>query len=169
MKTIKPLNNEQVNIDYILFWLSSEGLKKIENTINGYLLSEVNAIQEQSRGSAFDNKMKYLQRMDVFENHYIGAQNAKESKQNYFDKIIDSQLISIDFRYLIRHLKSRMTNLGMTTFVIERKLTLSRETFQLGIDTKMTEYSEKLDTLMRKFTLISVMFLPLNKNIEIKL
>jgi len=161
MRTIRPISDDQVTIDYILFWISSEGLKKIENLINGILLNDVNSIQDESRNQGNGDKMEFLQKMDLFENHYISAQNAKESKHAYFEKIIESELVSLDFRYLIRHLQSRMTNLSNTTFVIERKLTLSRNTFQLGIDTTMAEYSKQLDKLMRKFTLISIMFVPL--------
>ena len=92
---------------------------------------------------------------------YIAAQNAKSSKEQYFEKIIESETASEDFRFLIRHLSSRMVNLSNTTFVIERKLKLSQNTYQMSVDAKMTESSEKLDKLMRQFSLISVMFLPL--------
>lgn len=99
--------------------------------------------------------------MDVFQNHFIGAQNAKESKEKFFNQIIESQLPSIEFRYLIRHLKSRMTNLHSTTVIIERKLELARGTFQTTIDANLTEYSKQLDQLMKKFTLVTILFIPL--------
>ena len=99
--------------------------------------------------------------MDLFQNHYIGAQNAKESKRNYFKKIIQSELASLELRYLIRHLKSRMLNLHNTTVIIERKLELARNTFQTSIDANLTEYSRQLDQLMKKFSVVAVMFLPL--------
>lgn len=99
--------------------------------------------------------------MDLFQNHYIGAQNAKESKRNYFKKIIQSELASLELRYLIRHLKSRMSNLHNTTVIIERKLELARNTFQTSIDANLTEYSRQLDQLMKKFSVVAVMFLPL--------
>ena len=104
---------------------------------------------------------EYLNKIDVFEDHYIAAQNAKGSKEQYFEKIIESEMASENFRYLIRHLSSRMLNLSNTTFVIENKLSLSRNTYQMAVDTKMTENSEKLDKLMRQFSLVSIMFLPL--------
>ena len=161
IKTIMPMKSQQISIDYILFWISSEGLKRIENFINLKLLSEINAIQEVSTDLKISEKIGFLKRIDVFENLYISAQNAKSSKEEYFEKIIESDMASLDFRFLIRHLKSRMKNLNNTAFVIERKLTLARSSFQMSIDTKMTENSEKLDKLMRQFSLISVMFLPL--------
>ena len=107
-------------------------------------------------------KIGFLKRIDVFENLYISAQNAKSSKEEYFEKIIDSDMASLDFRFLIRHLKSRMKNLNNTAFVIERKLTLARSSFQMSIDTKMTENSEKLDKLMRQFSVFRLIFLPLS-------
>lgn len=161
MKTFKPEESEEVTIDYILFWLLSKGLKKIELQINGSLLREVNAIQDESTNPTDNNKLRFLRRMDVFENRFIGAQNAKESKRRFFKKIIQSQLPSIEFRYLVRHLKSRMANLHSTAVVIERKLELARNTFQTTIDANLTEYSRKLDQLMKKFTLVAVMFIPL--------
>jgi hypothetical protein len=161
MRTIKPDKDDKVTIDYIMFWLSSEGLKRIEQLINNKLLAEVNAIQVQSSNPGNMDKLEFLAKMDVFQNHFIGAQNAKESKSDYFVKIIESQLASLEFRYLIRHLKSRMSNLHNTTVIIERKLELARTTFQTAIDANLTEYSKQLDQLMRKFSVVAVMFLPL--------
>ena len=161
IKTIMPMKTQQISIDYILFWISSEGLKRIENFINLKLLSEINAIQEISTDLNINEKIGFLKRIDAFENLYISTQNAKSSKEEYFEKIIESDMASLEFRFLIRHLKSRMRNLNNTTFIIERKLTLAKSSFQMSIDTKMTENSEKLDKLMRQFSLISVMFLPL--------
>ena len=154
------MNDQEITIDYLLFWISSEGLKRIENFINMILLKEVCEIQEQSRELTMEEE-DYLQKIDIFENMYIAAQNAKSSKEQYFEKIIESETASEDFRFLIRHLSSRMVNLSNTTFVIERKLKLSQNTYQMSVDAKMTESSEKLDKLMRQFSLISVMFLPL--------
>ena len=125
------------------------------------LLNEVCEIQEQSRELTMEDE-DYHEKIDIFENMYIVAQNAKSSKEKYFGEIIESETASEDFRFLIRHLSSRMVNLNNTTFVIERKLKLSQNTYQMSIDTKMTESSEKLDKLMRQFSLISVIFLPLN-------
>lgn len=48
MKTIRLQDDDEVTIDYLIFWLSSEGLKKIETIVNEFLLTEVNEIQEQS-------------------------------------------------------------------------------------------------------------------------
>lgn len=161
IKTVMPMNDQQITIDYLMFWISSEGLKRIENFINLKLLTRIAELQERSKNLGVNEKKEFLQDMDVFENLYIGAVNAKGSKEKYFDKIVDLDKVSSQFRYLIRHLKSRMTNLSNTTFVIERKLTIARNSFQMSIDTKMTENAEKLDKLMRQFSLISVMFLPL--------
>ena len=161
IKTVMPMNDQQITIDYLMFWISSEGLKRIENFINLKLLTRITELQERSKNLGVNEKKEFLQDMDVFENLYIGAVNAKGSKEKYFDKIVDLDKVSSQFRYLIRHLKSRMTNLSNTTFVIERKLTIARNSFQMSIDTKMTENAEKLDKLMRQFSLISVMFLPL--------
>ena len=160
IRTIMPMNDQEITIDYLLFWISSEGLLRIENFFNLYLLNEVWEIQEQSRELTMEEE-DYLHKIDVFENHYIAAQNAKSSKEQYFEKIIESEMASEDFRFLIRHLSSRMLNLSNTTFVIENKLSLSRNTYQMAVDTKMTENSEKLDKLMRQFSLVSIMFLPL--------
>lgn len=159
--TLKLLREERVTIDYILFWLSNEGLKRIERIINDCLLTEVNSIQEQSHYLGIGSKLEFLQKIDLFQNLYISAQNAKESKRGYFKKIIDSELPSIEFRYLIRHLKSRMSNLHNTTVIIERKLELARNTFQTAIDANLTDYSRRLDQLMKKFSVIATMFLPL--------
>ena len=161
IKTIMPMNDQQITIDYLMFWISSEGLKRIENFINLKLLSEITELQERSKNLGVNEKKEFLQDMDIFENLYIGAVNAKGSKEKYFDKIIGLAKASSQFRFLIRHLKSRMTNLSNTTFVIERKIKIARNSFQMSIDTKMTENAEKLDKLMRQFSLISVMFLPL--------
>jgi len=161
IKTIRPLDESQINLDYILFWLSSEDLKIIENQVNCHLLGEVNAIQEQSGNLGLENKMEFLAKMDLFENHYIQAQNAKDGKARFFEKIIESGTASLEFRYLIRHLMSRMSNLNNTTFIIERKLQLARNTFQLVIDTNLAEYSKQLDQQMRNFTLITIMCAPL--------
>ena len=161
IKTIMPFNTQQISIDYILFWISSEGLKRIENFINLKLLNEIQEIQVMSHGLNINQKADFLKRIDVFENLYISAQNAKSSKEEYFDRIIESDMASLEFRFMVRHLKSRMRNLNNTAFVIERKLTLARSTFQMSIDSKMTENSDKLDKLMRQFSMISVMFLPL--------
>ena len=98
MKTIKQQKNEDVSIDYILFWLSNEGLKRIENLITDRLLNEVNTITDQSRNLGVNSKLEFLQKMDIFQSLYIGAQNAKESKRNYFRKIIQSDLPSLEFR-----------------------------------------------------------------------
>lgn len=38
MNTIKPNSNDEITIDYILFWLANEGLKRIEYLINDRLL-----------------------------------------------------------------------------------------------------------------------------------
>jgi hypothetical protein len=160
IKTIMPMNSQEITIDYLLFWISSEGLMRIENFFNLHLLNEVCEIQEQSRELTMEEE-DYLHKIDVFENEYIAAQNAKGSKEQYFEKIIESEMASEDFRFLIRHLSSRMLNLSNTTFVIESKLSLSRNTYQMAVDTKMTENSEKLDKLMRQFSLVSIMFLPL--------
>lgn len=154
-------DDTKISLDYILFWLSSEDLKMIENQINNHLLSEVNAIQHQSNNLKKISKAEFIQKMDTFENHYIGAVYAKDSKAKYFEQIIGSNLASLEFRYLIRHLMSRMTNLNNTNFIIERKLLLARNTFQMTIDTNLTEASENVDKLMRKFSLISIIFLPL--------
>ena len=81
IKTILPTKGDKVTIDSILFWMSNEGLKRIENIINEGLLQEVNVIQLQSRDLGVDSKFEFLQKMDIFQNHYIGAQNAKESKR----------------------------------------------------------------------------------------
>ena len=161
IKTIFPMHSQQISIDYILFWISSEGLKRIENFINLKLLNEINEIQEMSHGLDIHQKAEFLKRIDTFENLYISAQNAKSSKEEYFERTIESDMASLEFRFMIRHLKSRMRNLNNTAFVIERKLTLARSTFQMSIDSKMTENSDKLDKLMRQFSMISVMFLPL--------
>ena len=96
--TIKPNQNDEVTIDYILFWLSNEGLKRIEYLINDRLLAEVNTITEMSRSLGINSKLEFVQRMDLFQNQYIAAQNAKESKRNYFKKIIQSDLPSLEFR-----------------------------------------------------------------------
>lgn len=161
MKTIIPNKADKISIDYILFWMSNEGLKKIEKLINENLLREVNEIQEEVRDLGMNSKHEFLQKLDLFQNHYIGAQNAKESKQNYFDQIISSELPSIEFRFLIRHLKSRMSNLHNTTVIIERKLELSRGRFQANIDANLTDYSRQLDGLMKKFSVTAVIFIPL--------
>ena len=161
IRTIKPINENFITIDYLLFWISSEGLKKIENFINMKLLYDVNEIREQSKNMTIEEK-EFLHIVDVFENLYIGVQNAKNSKESYFEKIFESKLASKQFRNLIRHLKSRIINLSNTTFIIERKFTVARNTFQMSIDSKMSENAERLDKLMRQFSLISVMFLPLS-------
>jgi hypothetical protein len=161
MKTIVPHKDDTVTIDYILFWMSNEGLKKIEKLINEMLLTEVNIIQEQSRDLGMNSKYEFLQKLDLYQNHYIGAQNAKESKRNYFEEIIKSELPSLEFRYLIRHLKSRMSNLHNTTIIIERKLELARNRFQANIDANLSDYSRQLDSLMKKFSVVAVIFLPL--------
>ena len=124
------------------------------------MLTDINEIQEQSKNLTIEEK-EYLQKMDDFENIYIGVQNAKGSKELYFDSIFESKMASQKFKYLIRHLKSRITNLSNTTFVIERKLTVARKSFEMAIDTKMNDNAERLDKLMRQFSLISAMFLPL--------
>mmetsp|Transcript_9913 Transcript_9913/g.11219 ORF Transcript_9913/g.11219 Transcript_9913/m.11219 type:complete len:120 (-) Transcript_9913:61-420(-) len=108
-----------------------------------------------------DSKFEFLQKLDLFQNHYIGAQNAKESKRHYFEEIIKSELPSLDFRYLIRHLRSRMTNLHNTTVIIERKLELARNRFLASIDANISDYSRQLDSLMKKFAVIATIFLPL--------
>jgi len=54
-----------------------------------------------------------------------------------------------------------MTNLHNTTVIIERKLELARNTFQTAIDANLTDYSRQLDQLMKKFAVITTMFLPL--------
>lgn len=108
MKTIKLESDDKVTIDYLLFWLASEGLKKIETLVNEYLLTEVNAIQEQSSQLSPQEKPIFLKKMDSFQNYYISAQNAKESKSSFFSEIIRSDLPSRRFRHLIRHLISRM-------------------------------------------------------------
>lgn len=179
MKTIRLSDTEEISIDYILFWLSNEGLKRIENLVNNQLLTEVNEIMDQSTNLEEVNKLEFIQRMDTFQNHYIAAQNAKESKSAYFMKIIQSDLPSIEFRYvaspdlnistiinrlhryLIRHLTSRMSNLESTAKIIERKFELARNTFQTAIDANLTEYSKKLDQIMRKFAIAATMFIPL--------
>ena len=161
IRTIKPMNENFITIDYLLFWISSEGLKRIENFINMKLLYDVNEIREQSKNMTIEEK-EFLNIVDVFENLYIGVQNAKNSKESYFEKIFESKLASKQFRNLIRHLKSRIINLSNTTFIIERKFTVARNTFQMSIDSKMSENAERLDKLMRQFSLISVMFLPLS-------
>lgn len=125
-----------------------------------YLLKPI-IFKKNSKKLEMKEKQEFLTAIGKFENLYIDAQNAKESKTNYFEKIVESDIASENFRFLIRHLKSRMTNLDNTAFVIERKLKLSRGTFQLKIDTTMTENSENLDKLMRKFSVISLMFSPL--------
>lgn len=160
MKTIIP-SKGKVSIDSILFWISNEGLKKIEKLINEDLLREVNNIQDQSRDLGINSKQEFLQKLDIFQNHYIGAQNAKESKKLYFDEIIKSELPSLDFRYLIRHLKSRMSNLNHTAFIIERRLELARNRFIASIDANISNYSRDLDGLMKKFAVIATIFLPL--------
>ena len=161
IKTILPNKNDKVTIDSILYWMSNEGLKRIENIINEGLLQEVNVIQLQSRDLGVDSKFEFLQKMDMFQNHYIGAQNAKESKRRYFDDIIKSELPSLEFRYLIRHLKSRMGNLHNTTVIIERRLELARNRFLASIDANISNYSRDLDALMKKFAVIATLFLPL--------
>jgi hypothetical protein len=100
IKTIKLNDTEEINIDYILFWLSNEGLKRIEHLINNQLLTEVNAIMDQSTNLGIESKLEFLQKMDQFQNHYIAAQNAKEGKSAYFMKIIQSDLPSLEFRYV---------------------------------------------------------------------
>ena len=160
MKTIKP-DDEEVSIDYIIFWLANEGLKQIEDLINQSLLKEVEAIKQQSRNFGENSKLEFLQKIDLFQNYFISAQNSKESKRNFYKKIIHSELPSLEFRYLIRHLKSRMSNLHNTTIIIERKLELARNTFQASVDANLTNYSRQLDSLMKIFASIATMFLPL--------
>ncbi|CAI2358831.1 unnamed protein product [Moneuplotes crassus] len=160
MKTLIP-NKGKVTIDSILFWISNEGLKRIEKLINEDLLREVNNIQNQSRNLGIDSKLEFLQKLDIFQNHYIGAQNEKESKKCYFEEIIKSELPSLEFRYLIRHLKSRMTNLNHTAFIIERRLEMARNRFVASIDASISNYSRGLDSLMKKFAVIATIFLPL--------
>ncbi|CAI2387741.1 unnamed protein product [Moneuplotes crassus] len=160
MKTIIP-NSEKVTIDSIIFWISNEGLKRIEKLINEDLLREVNSIQDQSRNLGIDSKLEFLQKLDIFQNHYIGAKNAQESKKCYFEEIIKSELPSLEFRYLIRHLKSRMGNLNHTAFIIERRLELARNRFAASIDASISNYSRDLDSLMKKFAVIATIFLPL--------
>ena len=125
------------------------------------LLYDIDEIQEQSNNMTLEEK-EHLHNMDVFENLYIGVQNAKTSKENYFELIFESKMASQRFRYLIRHLKSRLTNLNNTAFVIEQKFKVARKSFQMSIDAKMNDNAERLDKLMRQFSLISVMFLPLS-------
>lgn len=160
IKTIEP-EDEVVSIDYVIFWIANEGLKQIEKTINDILLKEVNVIKDQSRDLGVNSKLEFLQKIDLFQNLFISAQNAKDIKRTFFKKIIESELPSLEFRYLIRHLKSRMTNLHSTTVIIERKLELAKNTFQIGIDANLTNYSRQLDSIMKIFASIATMFLPL--------
>ena len=44
-KTITPLKDEQLSVDYILFWLANEDMKTIEEWYNDDLLFEINSIQ----------------------------------------------------------------------------------------------------------------------------
>jgi len=125
------------------------------------LLNEVEDIKVQSRKFSDLNKDEFLKKMEQFQNSFISAQNAKESKSTFFEKIIQSDLASIEFRFLIRHLTSRMSNLHNTTVIIERKLELARNTYQAKVDASLTEYSRQLDSLMKLFSSISILFLPL--------
>jgi Mg2+ and Co2+ transporter CorA len=54
-----------------------------------------------------------------------------------------------------------MSNLHSTAVIIERKFELARNTFQTAIDANLSEYSKKLDQIMRKFAIIATMFIPL--------
>ena len=161
MKTLLPHRDDIITIDYILFWMSNEGLKTVETLINDYLLTEVQVMQQQSKDFGVESKFEFLEKIDLFQNSYIGAQNDKESKRLYFEEIIKSELASLEFRYLIRHLKSRMTNLHSTTVIIERKLELARNRFLGSIEADTNKYSKDLDSRMKAFALIATVFLPL--------
>ena len=55
-----------------------------------------------------------------------------------------------------------MSNLDNTENIIERKIELTKSNFHLIIDTKTSDASSALNNQMRMFTLLSLMFLPLN-------
>ena len=161
-KTVYPISSDRFTIDYILFWLANEDMRMIENWYNNLLLNEINSIQSEWKEIDESNKIEFLSKIELVENHLINADNAKTSKSKYYEKIISSSLASVELRYLIRHLISRMSNLDNTENIIERKIELTKSNFHLIIDTKTSDASSALNNQMRMFTLLSLMFLPLN-------
>ena len=161
-KTVYPISSDRFTIDYILFWLANEDMRMIENWYNNLLLNEINSIQSEWKEIDESNKIEFLSKIELVENHLINADNAKTSKSKYYEKIISSSLASVELRYLIRHLISRMSNLDNTENIIERKIELAKSNFHLIIDTKTSDASSALNNQMRMFTLLSLMFLPLN-------
>lgn len=160
LKTIKPDQEEQLNIEYILFWLSNEGLKRIENFIQLELLPESNELHTRSNEDQVKKK-EFSKILDEFESRLMIAQNLGDSKRRYFVKLLDSELPTVEFRYLIRYLKSRMGNLYYKSVMIERELKLARNTFAVNLDADTNENSERLDYMMKIFASIATMFLPL--------
>ena len=161
-KTVYPINEDHFTIDYILFWLANEDMKRIESWYNNLILNEIDYIQSQWKSLNVQSKIDFVEKLELVENHLIKADHAKKSKSKFWDKIINSSLASINLRYLIRYLMSRMWNLDNTESIIERKIQLAKSSFHLIIDTKTSDASSALNNQMRMFTLISLMFLPLN-------
>ena len=137
-------------------------MKMMENWYNNLLLTEIHDIQSQWKVVSESNKITFLEKIDHVENHLINADNAKNSKSKFYEKIVNSGLASKELKYLIRHLVSRMSNLNNTESIIDRKLELTKSNFHLIIDTKTSDASTALNKQMRMFTLLSLMFLPLN-------
>ena len=104
--------------------------------------------------------MDFLKRLETGQSTYMFVENFKQSKRNFCIKVLNAELPSLEFKYLVRHLKSRISNLHNATELIKYRLDLAASAFSTHADQELTEETNQLNNTMKVFGAVATMFLP---------
>ena len=105
--------------------------------------------------------MDFLRCLERAKTTYMILNSIKQGKRKFCKKVLNADTPSLELKYLVRHLKSRLTNLHERTERIKYIIDMSEEAFSTRAEHTLTLESNRLNDTMKLFSAVAVIFMPL--------
>lgn len=111
---------------------------------------------------SYYERVDFILRMSLSQKYLICLEELVNPKKSVFKKLIKSNFICEDMKHYLSCLLSRTENLTRKIKVSQKMFKSSKKLYQSNIENALTINSEKLDSVMKHFSAIATIFLPLN-------
>lgn len=111
---------------------------------------------------SYYERVDFILRMSLSQKYLICLEELVNPKRSIFKKLVNSNLICEDMKYYLSCLLFRTENLTRKIKVSQNMIKSSQKLYGSNIENALTINSEKLNSVMKHFSAIATIFLPLN-------
>lgn len=148
-------------IETLLFRIFDTTLARLEFVVLKLEVTTEN-INEGAMNLGFHDRVEFIRDLNIARKSFIFVRELLLPKLKFFKKVQSSKKFTPEFGIYIKQLKSRSEFLLRILNTSDEMLGTAEEIFGVKIEDTMTQLSQKMNDLMKSFSAIATIFLPLN-------